>query len=47
MFGAAQCNEVVAVFEDALLVMRKRGIMRLSNVEPRPSSALVGQQLGA
>lgn len=46
LFNYAHRNEIVSVFEDSLLVMRDHTLIRLSNVEPRPTTRLVGCRLG-
>lgn len=47
LFDSAHRNEVVSVFEDSILVMRDHSLIRLSNVEPRPTPRLIGCKLGS
>ena len=45
LFNLAQRNEIVAIFEDAILVKRDQSLIRISNVEPRPTLMLIGRKL--
>lgn len=47
LFSSAHCNEIISVFEDSILVMRDHSVIRISNVEPRPTSRLIGCRLGS
>lgn len=46
LFNPARCNEVVAICEDAILIMRHRALIRLSYVDPRPTAELIGCLIG-
>lgn len=47
LFNSARRNEIVSVFEDSILVMRARSLLRISNVVPCPTQGLIGCRMGS